>query len=223
MTELPRHFSCDYVEHTVLRDGTPIRLRLLTPDDKELLRTGFERLSQESRYARFLSPKLTLSADELAYLTEIDQENHLALGAVGEGADGEQVGLGIARFIKLNEPPPVTAEAAITVADELHGRGLGKLLFLRLCAAAAERGIERFRCEVLGSNTGMAALLATIAPDRTVEVGAGVMTIELNLPDVAPAAPVLGPPPQGSMYRLFRASAENAVEWTDAVRKLWRR
>jgi GNAT superfamily N-acetyltransferase len=217
-----RHFTLDYVERAVLRNGTAVRLRLLAPEDKALLRAGFEKLSAESRYARFLAPKTTLTDEELRYLTEIDQENHFALGAVREEGDGSgaPVGLGIARFIRLDDP--TSAEAAIAVADEIQGCGLGRLLFVRLCAAAAERGIERFHCDVLGSNTDM-ALLAKVCPERTVEVEAGVMRIELPLPNVAPREPAEGPPPAGPMYRLFRAAAENAVEWTAAVRKLWRR
>jgi GNAT superfamily N-acetyltransferase len=206
----------------VLRDGTPIRLRLLAPEDKALLRAGFEKLSPQSRYARFLAPKTTLTDDELRYLCEIDQEDHFALGAVREDGDGHggPIGVGIARFIRLADG--VTAEAAVAVADEYQGQGIGRLLFMRLCAAAAERGIERFQCEVLGSNTGMATLLAHIAPERTIEVGSGVMSIVLPLPNVTPREPVAGPPPEGPMYRLFRAAAQNAVEWTSAVRKLWR-
>lgn len=218
----PRFFTPDYVERALLRDGTPIRIRLVAPGDKELLRRGLERLSPESRYARFLGTKQTLSDDELRYLTEIDQETHFAIGAVREDGHHEPVGIGIARFIKLADPP-ATAEAAITVSDEAQGRGLGKLLFQRLCAAAAERGIERFRCEVLGSNTGMAAMLAKIAPDRTIKISEGVMTIDLALPSVTPTATVTDPAPPGPMYQLFRAAAENAIEWTDAVRRLWRR
>jgi GNAT superfamily N-acetyltransferase len=218
-----RYFTADYVERAVLRDGTPVRLRLLAPEDKALLRTGFERLSPESRYARFLAPKSTLTDEELRYLTEIDHEDHFALGAVREDGDGagEAVGLGIARFIRLEDG--LSAEAAIAVADEIQGCGLGRLLFVRLCAAAAERGLERFHCEVLGSNVEMAALIAKVSPERTIEVEAGIMRIELPLPNVAPREPAEGPPPAGPMYRLFRAAAGNAVEWTAAVRKLWRR
>jgi GNAT superfamily N-acetyltransferase len=219
-----RHFTADYVERADLRDGTVVRLRLVTPADKQLLLAGFQRLSPASRYARFLGPKETLSLDELRYLTEIDQEHHFALGAVTEGGDGhgEPVGLGVARFIRLPDPP-ATAEAAIAVVDELHGRGLGKLLFLRLCAAAAERGIAHFRCELLGSNTGMRALIEDISPARRIEVGSGVMSIDMALPHVHPTEPAAGDPPAYPMYRLFRAAAENAVEWTTAVRRLWRR
>jgi hypothetical protein len=141
---------------------------------------------------------------------------------VRDGGHGEPIGLGIARFIRLADRPD-TAEAAIAVADDVQHEGLGRLLLLRLVAAAAERGIARFRCEVLGSNAGMAGLLAHIAPERSVEVGSGVMSIEIGLPSVPPTQPPTEPPVHSAMYRLFRAAAQNAVEWTEAVRKLWRR
>lgn len=225
MAEAPsRFFTADYVERATLRDGTHVVLRLLTPEDKPLLEAGFGRMSPESRYTRFLAPKTTLTPDELRYLTEIDQERHFALGAVREDGDGHggPVGLGIARFIELPDPPH-TAEAAITIVDDMQGRGLGRLLLMRLCAAAAERGIQRFRCEVLGSNRSMQSLLEAIAPERSIAVDSGVMTIDIALPQVAPTVPLEGPAPEGPMYRLFRAAAENAVEWTEAVRRLWRR
>lgn len=222
MTARERRFTPGYAERAVLRDGTPVRLRLVGPGDGPLLLAGFRRLSPESRYARFLAPKDSLSEDELRYLTELDHEHHLAVGAVGDDEAGREVGLGVARFIRLPEPA-ATAEAAIAVADEVHGRGLGKLLFLRLCAAAAERGIGRFRCEVLGSNTGMRNLIEAVAPERRIEAGGGVLSIEMAIPDVPFDEPVTGPAPQGPMYRLLRAAAENAVEWTSAVRRLWRR
>jgi GNAT superfamily N-acetyltransferase len=221
-----RFFGADYVEHASLRDGSPIRMRLVAPEDAELVRRGFEKLSPESRYARFLVPKQRLTDDELRYLTDIDQETHFALGAMREDGDGhgEPVGLGIARFIRLpdRDGEPITAEAAIAVTDDVQGQGLGKLLFMRLCAAAAERGIERFRCEVLCMNAQMRSLIDTIAPEISVAVESGVTTIDFTLPQVAPDAPPTAPAPPGGMYRLFRAAAENAVDWTDAIRRLWR-
>jgi ribosomal protein S18 acetylase RimI-like enzyme len=217
----PRFFTHDYVEHAVLRTGTKVVMRLVRPEDRELLRAGFDRLGPESRYARFLAPKTSLSEDELHYLCDVDQENHVAIGAVGEGDHGEPIGLGIARFIRLTDRPD-TAEAAIAVADEVQQQGLGRLLLTRLVAAATERGITRFRCEVLGSNAGMTALLGQISPERSVEVRAGVMSIEISLPSVPPTQLPAGALLQSPIYRLFRAAAQNAVEWTEAVRRLWR-
>jgi GNAT superfamily N-acetyltransferase len=190
-----RLFTADYVEHATLRDGTPVILRLVAPDDKAMLARGFANWSAESRYARFFVPKLRLTDDELTYLCDVDQETHFALGAIREG-DGEPRGLGIARFIRLPDAAgePVAAEAAIAVADEIQGLGLGRILFARLVAAAKERGIEHFRCEVLGSNGSMKLLIDSLAPVRKVEVGSGVMSIDFALDDA-------------NMYGLFKAAA----------------
>ncbi len=210
-----RFFTADYVERATLRDGTRVVLRLICPDDKVLLRREFERWSNESRYSRFHGAKTKLTDDELEYLTNVDHETHFAIGAVGEAGDGhgEAVGLGIARFIRLPDElgEPVTAEAAISVADHAQGKGLGRLLFMRLVAAAAERGIERFRCEVLGSNQSMAQLIDAIAPEHHTEVESGVMEIDFALPNVQPnLEPTQAP--EGGLYRLFRAVAEGAVQ-----------
>jgi GNAT superfamily N-acetyltransferase len=204
-------FTANYTERLVLRGGVHVLLRLVTAADRELLRTGFESWSQESRYARFFSMKTRLTNEELTYLTNVDQESHFALGAIRDVAPGTEapkpVGLGIARFIRLPSDElggPVTAEAAIAVADEMHGQGLGRILFERLVKAGQERGIERFRCEVLCSNSSMKTLIDKIAPARTMEVSAGVMSIDFDLPH-----PVTDPEARESaMYRFFRGVAK---------------
>jgi GNAT superfamily N-acetyltransferase len=212
-----RFFTSDYEEHTQLRDGTPIVVRLLRPADKTLLREGFARLSPESRYTRFFGPKDSLSDDELRYLCDIDHENHFAVGAVTE--DGK-TGLGIARFIRIADDE---AEAAIAVADEMQGRGLGRLLFLRLCAGARERGVTTFKTEVLGTNAGMKHLLDAIGAERQVAVSSGVISFDLEVPGVSPIESIAAPAPSGAMYRLFRAAAEDAIDWTETIKNLWGR
>lgn len=181
-------------EHATLRDGTEVVLRLVTAADKQLLREGFDRLSVESRYARFFAPKSRLTDDELEYLCNVDQYNHVAIGAV-RAADG--IGLGIARFIRLADPD--VAEAAIAVADEAQGQGLGRLLFERLVAVAVERDVRRFRCEVLGVNASMKQLVDAIAPEHKTEVGSGVMSIDFDLPQTEAR--------ESAMYRFFRETA----------------
>lgn len=200
-----RYFTLDYREPVVLRDGTRALLRLLRPDDKPLLRAGFAKLSDDSRYARFFAAKTQLTDRELDYLCNIDQERHFALGALDEATGS---GLGIARFIVLDTPD--LAEAAVTITDDAQGKGLGRLLFLRLCAAATERGVTRFRCDVLATNNAMAGLIDAVAPDRHVETADGVMTIDLAVPAIAPTEPATTQP-TGGMYRLLRAVAERIV------------
>jgi GNAT superfamily N-acetyltransferase len=191
-----------YREVVRLRDGSEVVLRTIRPDDKERLRAGFHRLSPQSRYLRFHGVKTELSDAELAYLTEVDGVNHLAIGAVRE-VDGEEEGVGIARVIALPAEPGV-AEAAITVLDEMQGKGLGTELFQRLITAAGDRGIRRVRALVLGSNQGMQDLLRQIAGDARTTVEAGVVTVEIDLPTAAPR--------ESGLYELLRLAARRLLE-----------
>ena len=50
----------------------------------QLLLRGFERLSPESRYRRFLVALPELSAEKVRYLTEIDHHDHEAIIALDE-------------------------------------------------------------------------------------------------------------------------------------------
>ena len=46
-------FTPGYNERVMLRNGAAAELRLIRPDDKELLLRGFHELSSTSRYLRF--------------------------------------------------------------------------------------------------------------------------------------------------------------------------
>jgi len=174
----------DWAEDAVLDDGTRVRLRAVRPDDKELLARAFGKLSAETRYRRFFSAKDRLSEAELKYLTEVDGRDHLAIGAT---CDGE--GVGIARFVRLRDRPDV-AEAAIVVVDDKQGRGLGRLLLARLAQAARERGVTRFRSDVLSRNQAARSLLLEHAPDAEVVSSTGdAVTIEVPLPELPPDQP----------------------------------
>jgi len=151
-------YRCEHV----LADGTRVTLRLIRPEDGGELRRAFERLSPASRYRRFLAGVSQLSDEMVHYLTEVDGVNHLAVVATTDSYDLKtEVGLGIARFIRLEEDPTV-AEAAVTVIDDAQGKGIGKLLLGALAEAARERGIHTFRGEVLASNEPMRRMLGEL-------------------------------------------------------------
>ena len=58
--------------------GTGISLRPLSGDDRAAFAALFARLTPESRYRRFLSPKRELTTRELAFFTDTDHLNHEA-------------------------------------------------------------------------------------------------------------------------------------------------
>ena len=166
----------DHEEDVTLSDGTKVTLRAVRPEDKPLFARGMSRLSPDSRRRRFMFSRGDLTDEELAYLTEVDGVDHVAIGAL---AGGE--GVGIARFVRLAGEPDA-AEPALAVVDDLQGRGLGKILLANLVAAARERGIKRFRAEVLRDNASMLALFRGLASPATEElVDDEVVVVEVPL------------------------------------------
>ena len=77
----------------------------------------------------------------------------------------------MARYEPTDEPD--TAEVAFVVQDAWQGKGLGTIMLDELLAAAAARGITRFRAYVLADNPRMLGLLRrfTDVQERTVDAG----------------------------------------------------
>jgi RimJ/RimL family protein N-acetyltransferase len=140
-----------------LRDGTPILVRTLRPADAEELVRGFARLSTGSRRFRFLSPLHKLTTEQVRELTDVDQHDHVAIGAQDESRP-EHPGIGVARFVRL-EQDPSSAEFAITVIDDYQRRGLGTLLMKLLLEAAQAVQVRTLRGFLLADNLAMINLL----------------------------------------------------------------
>jgi ribosomal protein S18 acetylase RimI-like enzyme len=145
-----------------LRDGSLIRLRPVTPDDRSLLVDGFNRLSPRARYLRFLAPADHLTQSQLAYLSEVDHRDHVAWGAL----DGEAAA-GVGRWVRLADP--TAADVAVTILDEYQRRGIGRLLLQTLAISARARGIGVLHFDVLAENEAMKGLLESIGAVPTDE------------------------------------------------------
>lgn len=162
-----------------LPDGIHIRLRPIVPEDKAMILDGFRRLSPESRYRRFLAPITELSEDQLRFLTEVDYDDHFAWVAI-DLDDPEARGVGVARYVRVPGEPEV-AEAAVTVVDDYHGRGIGTILLELLGAVALENGVRRFRGHALEENRPIRELLAALGA-TTEHSEAGLLRAEVDLP-----------------------------------------
>jgi GNAT superfamily N-acetyltransferase len=172
-----------------LRDGTRALLRPVESDDKWRLTEGLARLSPQSRYLRFHANLESFSAEQLAYLTEVDHHDHEAWAAL-DPDDLNAPGLGVARYVRLADEPTV-AEAAVTVLDEYQGRGLGTVLFRQLATSAIENGIRTFRNYVLAEQEEVLEVFDQLGAQRR-EIEPGVVQIDLALPDDPTLLPVPG-------------------------------
>ncbi|NQV06561.1 GNAT family N-acetyltransferase [bacterium] len=161
-------------------DGFPVGLRPIHPDDKSALIEGFGRLSEQTRYQRFLAPMNSLSSRQIRYLTEIDHVNHFAWVAGTRSEDGAIKGMGVARFVRLAADPDV-ADFAVVVADDSQDRGVGTLLVHALTAVAHDHGIVRLTALALGENRRMVSILERIGGSFTPE-SPGVLASQVPLP-----------------------------------------
>jgi acetyltransferase len=134
-----------------LPDGATAYVRPIAPEDKPLLVEGLRRLSPETSFRRFLSPKVSFSAAELRYLTEVDGRDHIAYVAFLDGQFAA-----VARAVRTE---PDTAELAITVGDRWQGRGLGRALATLLADRMREQGVTKIAGTMLAGNKAALKLM----------------------------------------------------------------
>jgi GNAT superfamily N-acetyltransferase len=173
--------------------SSDLDVRPIRADDKQALKAGFERLSETSRYRRFLSPHDELSDEELRYFTEIDHHNHEALVALNPQT-GE--GVGVARYVRSEDDPHV-AELAIAVVDDWQRRGVGTRLATALADRAREEGITIFTGLVLADNQLMLNLAEELGRAHTGPSEQGTVELAIDLPEHGP----------GQLMRWLRAVA----------------
>lgn len=199
---------------TTLRDDTPVLLRQIRREDRDRLAEGLRRLSRASRYLRFHADVGHLTDRQLDYLTGVDHVDHEAIVAI-DLDDLEVPGIGVARYIRDPYERHV-AEAAVTVADEYHGKGAGTLLLGALSARAREHGVEVFRNYVLASNQAMLDVFDGLGAARE-EENDRLWRVDLALPEHERDLP---DSPAG---RAFMAAAKQGHRLSSLFPPIWPR
>ena len=166
----------------LLKDGTPLLFRPIRKEDRELLRDGFDHLSDEARYTRFFRQVRHLTEQQLDYLTDVDFKTHYAW--VAAVAQEPVEGVGVSRWIRLIDTPD-DAEVAVTVVDEFQRKGIGRTLLTLAMASAVEAGVRSFRAWIVSDNRATLAMLKKMgaAPGHW---ESGVLELSVPLPDSAP-------------------------------------
>ena len=194
-----------------LRDGRSVLIRPISPDDRTLLSDAFDRMSEESRRRRFLTPATELSAEDLDYLTEVDHRRHEAMIAL-DPATGRLVGS--ARYVQVPGERD-TAEVAVAVADDWQRRGVATALLGALGTRAHENEIERFRAYVASDNrVVLDALDRAGATSKRGEAGEIEFDVEVPREDLG-----------DRMRTALRAAASGQLELVERVARrlgIWR-
>ena len=151
-------------------------IRPILPSDKAALQAGLRGLSARSAQLRFLQPKPRFTSAELRYLTEVDGRDHVAL--VAEREDGSLAAVG--RFVR-DRNDATYAEIAVTVCDELQGKGLGTLLGLALAEEARQVGVLHFTAVMAPHNVAALRLFRRLSHHLRTEIHGGVREMVADL------------------------------------------
>lgn len=168
--------------HRTTPDGCAYVMRPITPEDRDGLQRAFHEASAQTRYLRFGLASSTLNDAALTYLTNVDQQGHVAIVATVTSPDlKDERGIGVARLVRSKDRPDV-AEAAVAVIDDMQQKGVGRALTFELGRAALARGITKLRAEVLHANTTMRGILEKLgAKPVASENSDGLVVYELEL------------------------------------------
>jgi ribosomal protein S18 acetylase RimI-like enzyme len=137
------------IEH--LRDGRPIEIRAVRPDDKDDMLAAIGRTSTESLRRRFFVVKRGFSQKEIDFFVRIDFRDHVALIALAD-EDGRPTIVGGGRYVAVESG---SAEVAFIVIDGYQGQGIGSHLMRHLAGIARDAGLTELIAEVLPENTAM--------------------------------------------------------------------
>lgn len=141
-------------------------LAILEPSDHDLVERLFWRLSPESVYRRFFSPR-PRPDQFIASVLRTDHHDREAVAAT----DGGEV-VGVAQYVRLAGSHE--ADMAVVVADGWQRQGIGTRLVASLAERARAEGIAAFTVDVQGDNFGALKLLKRITPDIHLAFSGGV-------------------------------------------------
>jgi acetyltransferase len=147
-----RAYPSRYVSTWTLKDGTPVTVRPIRPEDEPAMVRFHETLSERSVYLRYfhlINLEQRTQHERLTRICFIDYDREMAL--VAETADHEILGVG--RLTKIHGTRE--AEVAVLISDKWQGRGLGRELLSRLLIVGTDEKLTRLTADILPDNRGV--------------------------------------------------------------------
>jgi acetyltransferase len=155
-----RPYPTQYAHPWTLRNGTPVMIRPIRPEDEPLMVRFHETLSARSVYLRWLHllnvSQLT-AHQEMIRMCFIDYDREMVLVADYDNPQtGQHEIIGVGCLIK--EQGTKSAEIALLVTDQFQRQGLGTELLRRLIQVGRDEHLQRLTGDILLENQGMQAI-----------------------------------------------------------------
>ncbi len=186
--ELPklsiRPYPMNYVKDWRLKNGVPITLRPIVPEDEPLLVAFHKELSENSvrqRFFAFIALDERVTHERLLRICFTDYDREMPIVAeIDDPQQGERRIVGVAKLSRT----PHTREAYLTliIADAYHHLGLGTEFVHHLLHIAKEENITHIYADILSENTGMIAICKKEGFQLTPSEDGAIMRAYLQLP-----------------------------------------
>ncbi len=150
-----RPYPGQYVASWTMRDGMPLTIRPIRPEDEPLMVKFHQQLSEQSVYMRYFQPlKLDqrVAHERLTRICFVDYDRDIALVAEVKCAAGSEVAA-VGRLSKTHGADE--AEVALLVNDKFQRRGLGTELLRRLVEIGRAEKLACLTAEILAENHAM--------------------------------------------------------------------
>jgi acetyltransferase len=179
----PRHliiapYPNQYESDWLLRDGTPVLLRPMRPEDEPLVSDFLGKCSEETVYFRYFQLIRQWTHEMLIRFTQNDYDRELGLMALGQ-PPGPEVMMGVSRMVMAADRSE--AEFAVIVADPWQGKGLGPKLVEQLIDIAREQGVKLLHGDVLAQNQPMLEMVKRLGFSLRKDVESGTYRVEMAL------------------------------------------
>lgn len=167
-----------YLAEELLKNGLPVKVRALRPDDREHVAKAIRGLDRESIYFRLFSYRNEISDAGLDRVMRFDPDTEVAL--LVTTADEAVIGSG--RYVVTR---PGAAEVAFMVEEDYHGLGIASRVLRHLAIVACDQGIGTFEADVLAENKAMLAVFARTGWPMTKAREGDAVHVTLALPAAA--------------------------------------
>lgn len=176
-----RPYPTQYVTSAKLKDGTPVTIRPIRPEDEPLLVKFHEGLTERSVYMRYFQ-KLNLNDriahDRLMRICFNDYDREIAL-VVEKKSGGQNEILGVVRMSKVFGRN--TGEFAMVVSDKYQKQGLGTQLVHEITKVARAEKLSSLSAEMLTENEEMKQVCQKAGFKLTPKTGALRVHAEMAL------------------------------------------
>ena len=161
--------------HWVLKNGTPVLIRPVRPEDEPMVQELITGLSSQTIYFRFFHQIKSMPHEQLARLCQVDYDREIALVAIEQPPGRERI-LGMCHlYTHLGREE---AEFAVVIGDPWQKEGLGRKLVSIGMDIARQKGIKKVVGVVLPENEGMLSLAQKLGFTTVHDLGEGVFRIE---------------------------------------------